>query len=133
METLARICQADQELLLANPFQAVDLTEPADQEKGIQWWEELTAGGGEGMVVKPFEFVTKGRKGLVQPAVKLAGASICGSSMGRPTRRIHAYDVIPGLAERDSSGQAAEAPLPTLPLRPQATNPPTPDRHRTKA
>ena len=45
----------------------------ADQEKGIQWWEELTASGGEGMGVKPLEFVTKGRKGLAQPAVKVRG------------------------------------------------------------
>jgi protein phosphatase len=73
METLARICQADPELLLKTPFQVLDLTDNADREKGIKWWEELTASGGEGMVVKPLEFVTKGRKGLVQPAVKVRG------------------------------------------------------------
>jgi protein phosphatase len=73
METLARICHADAELLLATPFQVVDLTNADDQVKGIQWWEELTSRGGEGMVVKPLEFVTKGRKGLVQPAVKVRG------------------------------------------------------------
>jgi protein phosphatase len=33
----------------------------------------MTATGGEGMVVKPLEFVAKGRKGLVQPAVKVRG------------------------------------------------------------
>ena len=73
METLARICAADPELLLATPFRVVDLTDKADQEKGIQWWEELTASGGEGMVVKPSQFVAKGRKGLAQPAVKVRG------------------------------------------------------------
>jgi len=73
METLARICDTDPDLLLATPFRVVDLTDKADQEKGIQWWEELTATGGEGMVVKPLEFVTKGRKGLAQPAVKVRG------------------------------------------------------------
>jgi protein phosphatase len=73
METLARICDADPDLLLATPFRVVDLTDKAEQEKGIQWWEELTATGGEGMVVKPLEFVTKGRKGLAQPAVKVRG------------------------------------------------------------
>ncbi|HUO25251.1 MAG TPA: polynucleotide kinase-phosphatase [Candidatus Aquilonibacter sp.] len=73
METLARVCGADQELLLATPFQVVDLTEKTDQEKGIEWWEELTAGGGEGMVVKPLDFIAKGRKGLSQPAVKVRG------------------------------------------------------------
>jgi protein phosphatase len=73
METLARICQADTGLLLATPFQVVDLTDRAEQEKGIKWWEQLTASGGEGMVVKPLEFVAKGRKGMVQPAVKVRG------------------------------------------------------------
>lgn len=73
METLAGICQTDPELLLATPFQVIDLTNADEQAKGIQWWEELTARGGEGMVVKPLEFVTKGRKGLVQPAVKVRG------------------------------------------------------------
>jgi protein phosphatase len=73
METLAGICQADPELLVATPFQVVDLTEADHQNKGIQWWEELTARGGEGMVVKPLEFVAKGRKGLAQPAVKVRG------------------------------------------------------------
>src|SRR5207247_5009958 len=29
--------------------------------------------GGEGLVVKPLEFVAKGRRGLVQPAVKCRG------------------------------------------------------------
>jgi len=73
METLGRICAAEPELLLATPFRVVDLTDKAEQNQGIQWWEELTASGGEGMVVKPLEFVVKGRKGLVQPAVKVRG------------------------------------------------------------
>jgi protein phosphatase len=73
METLAGICRADPELLLETPFQALDLAQPADQQKGIAWWEELTAAGGEGMVVKPLGFVSKGRKGWVQPAVKVRG------------------------------------------------------------
>src|SRR5947207_11040332 len=73
METLARICQEDAGLLLATPFQVVDLTDRADQDKGIKWWENLTASGGEGMVVKPLELVAKGRKGMVQPAVKVRG------------------------------------------------------------
>ena len=73
METLARVCCADPELLLTTPFRVVDLTDRADQQKGIRWWEEVTASGGEGMVVKPLEFMAKGRKGLAQPAVKVRG------------------------------------------------------------
>lgn len=71
MNTLARLC--DDPLLLATPHQVVDLTDPDSQAQGIQWWEDLTGRGGEGMVVKPLPFVVKGRKGLVQPAVKCRG------------------------------------------------------------
>jgi protein phosphatase len=73
MEMLSRICDADAALFRATPFQVIDLTDPADRARGTQWWEELTASGGEGMVVKPMEFVATGRKGLVQPAVKVRG------------------------------------------------------------
>ena len=62
METLAGICKADPELLLATPFQTVDLTELATKSEASEWWEELTATGGEGMVVKPLEFDPRGRK-----------------------------------------------------------------------
>ena len=33
----------------------------------------LTASGGEGMVVKPREFIARGAKGLIQPALKVRG------------------------------------------------------------
>ena len=33
----------------------------------------MTSRGGEGMVVKPLDFVARGRRGLVQPAVKSRG------------------------------------------------------------
>jgi protein phosphatase len=73
METLKQISDADPALLMATPYLVVDLTKSADQERGIAWWQELTASGGEGMVVKPVEFNTKGSKGFVQPAVKVRG------------------------------------------------------------
>src|SRR5207244_4392928 len=46
---------------------------PESEAEGILWWEELTGRGGEGMVVKPLEFIAKSRRGLVQPAVKCRG------------------------------------------------------------
>ena len=73
MDTLARLCAADPKLLLATPYKLVDITDPESERIGIQWWKELTSRGGEGMVVKPLEFVAKGRRGLVQPAVKCRG------------------------------------------------------------
>ena len=33
----------------------------------------FTAAGGEGMVVKPFDFIATGPKGLMQPAIKCRG------------------------------------------------------------
>ena len=50
METIARICAADQDLLLATPFKVIDVTDDARQAEGTAWWEDLTSNGGEGMV-----------------------------------------------------------------------------------
>jgi protein phosphatase len=55
MTTLARLCAADPELLLATPFRVVDMNDELSQKDGIAWWEELTGSGGEGMVVKPLQ------------------------------------------------------------------------------
>jgi protein phosphatase len=73
METLRRICERDTELLLATPYRVVDLADEASQQAGISWWEKLTGAGGEGMVVKPLDFVAQGKRGIVQPAVKCRG------------------------------------------------------------
>jgi protein phosphatase len=73
METLAKLCWADEALLLATGYQVVDVTDPASEAAGIEWWEQLTGQGGEGMVVKPLEFIAHGRRGAVQPAVKCRG------------------------------------------------------------
>ncbi|WP_434417859.1 polynucleotide kinase-phosphatase [Nannocystis pusilla] len=73
METLARLCAAAPEMLLATPYRVVDTEDEESCAAVIAWWEELTAAGGEGMVVKPFDFVAKGPKGLMQPAIKCRG------------------------------------------------------------
>ena len=73
METLTKLCEYDSQLLRATPFLVVDVTDPVSEQSGINWWEHLTRQGGEGMVVKPLDFVTRGKKGLVQPAVKCRG------------------------------------------------------------
>jgi protein phosphatase len=73
MNTLAKVSGADNGLLLATPYKVVDVTDEASQSEGVRWWEELTAAGGEGMVVKPLDFIARSRRGLVQPAVKCRG------------------------------------------------------------
>ncbi len=59
--------------IVATPFLEVDVTDDSAVEQASQWWESLTGKGGEGMVVKPLDFVTRGPKGLVQPALKCRG------------------------------------------------------------
>ena len=73
MDSLARVCAADPGILLATPYKIVDLTDTASIRDGTAWWMDLTSRGGEGMVVKPFDFVARGRRGLVQPAMKCRG------------------------------------------------------------
>jgi protein phosphatase len=74
METLKRLCQAgDDPLLFVTSYMVVDLTDQESLKVGVRWWEELTGRGGEGMVVKPLDFVTRGTRGLTQPAVKCRG------------------------------------------------------------
>lgn len=73
METLARLASADPQLLLATPYRVVDLDDEQSCNNVITWWEDLTGSGGEGMVVKPFDFIATGPKGLMQPAIKCRG------------------------------------------------------------
>ncbi len=73
METLALLAQADPELLVSTPFLIVDVADPGSEAAGVAWWEELTARGGEGMVVKPLSFIHQGGRGLAQPALKCRG------------------------------------------------------------
>ncbi|MEM1324408.1 MAG: polynucleotide kinase-phosphatase [Bacteroidota bacterium] len=75
MENIKTICQADEELFRITPYRIVDTRSEESIEAVTNWWIELTGRGGEGMVVKPFDFVTYGKKeGLLQPAVKCRGS-----------------------------------------------------------
>ncbi len=51
----------------------VDTEDAASVAAGTDWWLELTAEGGEGMVVKPLQAFVRGADGLVQPGVKCRG------------------------------------------------------------
>jgi protein phosphatase len=73
MATLAKICAADPGLLVATPHREINLSEASARDAAIAWWAELTGRGGEGIVLKPLDFVAKGTKGLIQPALKCRG------------------------------------------------------------
>jgi len=73
LEQIGRLVAEGGELLRATAAVEVDTTDAACEERATEWWTELTESGGEGMVVKPAAFVVRGRRGLVQPAVKVRG------------------------------------------------------------
>ena len=73
IEKIAAICAQDPEFMLATPYLQVDVKDPKSVVDAIRWWEDLTARGGEGMVVKPLDFIAKGSPRLIQPALKCRG------------------------------------------------------------
>jgi polynucleotide kinase-phosphatase len=70
---IKRLCEKDTGILLATPFKMVDINNEQSVNDATDWWLNLTANGGEGMVVKPFNFIETDKKGLIQPAIKIRG------------------------------------------------------------
>ncbi|MFH5229610.1 polynucleotide kinase-phosphatase [Antrihabitans spumae] len=68
-----RLVAADPELFRATRRFVVETADGSSCSAGAAWWEELTAHGGEGMVVKPLDNLVRGQKGLVQPGLKVRG------------------------------------------------------------
>ncbi|HEX7308265.1 polynucleotide kinase-phosphatase [Lentzea sp.] len=66
LETLAKL---EGPLFQRTRHLVVDVNDPEQVAAGVTWWEELTADGGEGMVVKPLANLA----GRVQPGVKVRG------------------------------------------------------------
>jgi polynucleotide kinase-phosphatase len=64
-----RLAEADPALFTTTKRLFVDTADEQSVARGIEWWEEMTAAGGEGMVVKPAaNLVPK-----IQPGVKVRG------------------------------------------------------------
>ena len=73
LDKAARLRRADPELFRETDHRVVNLGS-GDEDDAVRWWEELTGIGGEGMVVKPTNFIATGQRGLVQPAMKCRGS-----------------------------------------------------------
>lgn len=73
METLARIAATGDPVFVATACKIVDLSSLASEAEATAWWASHTARGGEGMVVKPLDFIARGPHGLLQPAIKVRG------------------------------------------------------------
>lgn len=74
MDIIRRYMTGTDPLFMATNHIQVDLDDENGVSAGVNWWLELTAAGGEGMVVKPFDFIAYGdHHELLQPAVKCRG------------------------------------------------------------
>ncbi|MGI8683904.1 MAG: polynucleotide kinase-phosphatase [Acidimicrobiales bacterium] len=73
LEILGRLAATDPTTFRATATALVDLEDPDSEAAATAWWEALTGGGGEGMVVKPAGVVHRGPKGLTQPGIKCRG------------------------------------------------------------
>lgn len=74
MAELERVTHDGGVMLMTTPHHLVDLDDEASRGRATDWWMSRTGEGGEGMVVKPKDFIAYGCKGLVQPAIKSRGA-----------------------------------------------------------
>ena len=74
MDIARRLAEHGGPVLMATTHIVVDLADAQSESAATQWWTDLTARGGEGMVVKPLDFIARGTQGLLQPAVKVRGA-----------------------------------------------------------
>jgi protein phosphatase len=76
LDLAARLAGQDPDLLRATAYVVADLGAPAAEAPevaAVEWWEQLTASGGEGMVVKPWGNFSRGSRGLRQPGLKVRG------------------------------------------------------------
>lgn len=66
---LSELAKLEGDLITPTRHRFVDLASQDEREAATRWWLDLTASGGEGMVVKPAH-LTEGR---VQPGIKVRG------------------------------------------------------------
>ena len=72
METLARLCEVDP-IIQKTGWKRFDTGNADRSAEIVDWWLTHTGRGGEGLVIKPTEFLLRGERGLIQPAMKVRG------------------------------------------------------------
>jgi protein phosphatase len=73
MEIIKRYMTGADPLFIATSHIAVNLNDENALTAATDWWLRLTGSGGEGMVVKPLDFIARHGAELLQPAVKCRG------------------------------------------------------------
>jgi len=73
LDMIGRLCDQEPGLLRRTAALTVRLGDDGSEAAAVAWWQDLTARGGEGMVVKPAGVVYRGAGGLAQPGIKCRG------------------------------------------------------------
>lgn len=74
MQLVDRLSDTGEKIVAKTRWKLIELADETACVAAVDWWEALTGNGGEGMVVKPREFFSRGPKGLLQPALKVRGS-----------------------------------------------------------
>ena len=74
MDMSARLVSNGNPVLHETDFFELSTNDAEAEQALYNWWQNLIDRGGEGMVLKPLEFIGRGSKGLVQPGIKCRGA-----------------------------------------------------------
>lgn len=72
MSLADRLAAAANGVVTRTQWRSVSVADGNAVQDAIEWWEALT-NNGEGMVIKPRQFIARGKKGLIQPALKVRG------------------------------------------------------------
>ena len=87
-----RLAASGQSVVASTRWRLVDLADVEVCADAVRWWEDLTSSGGEGMVIKPRDFIARGSKVPLQPALKVRGREylriIYGPEYDAPEHRV---------------------------------------------
>jgi len=73
MNFAEKLADTGEKIITRTRWKSVTIADDQSCAEAAQWWENLIGNGGEGMVVKPKTFIARGKKGLIQPALKVRG------------------------------------------------------------
>jgi protein phosphatase len=74
LENIQAFCNKNTTHLMVTANTLVNLQDVQSREEAINWWVTRTATGGEGMVVKPIQFIATHKGRMIQPAMKCRGS-----------------------------------------------------------
>ncbi len=74
LQTIKNFCDFNTKYLMVTANVLVDLQNTDSIQNAIDWWTALTSQGGEGMVVKPLDYISSFKGRILQPAMKCRGS-----------------------------------------------------------